>query len=298
MIDIEYNILILYMSRKEVFMKRGVKNNKVYDDYKSGIEVRCDLKRLKDIQKTIDDIKNQIEIYECENEDKTNYLKDKIYKLTIKDSYLTDNESQKLVKQLQDRIEFKEELFKRRQIILINQLNEFKKAYNKLYNKKIKVRCGDLKKELEKDNNKLYINLSVGIVSYDCFELSDIISEYQDKTCCIDMTISDKKHPEYYKELNKILYVNRFPVNFEDEQYDGNNLSSHLTIGYGFTDDPKRYTYLKIEDPSEINIKFKLGELTKENDNWKPAKLIRDAVCNCKDNEYKKNKKNQKTKRI
>ena len=279
-------------------MKRGAKSKKIYDDYKSGIELRCDLKRLKDIQKVIDDIKNQIEVHEFENETKINTLKDKIYKLTIKDSYLTDKESQELVKQLQVRIESKEELFKRRQTILINQLNEFKKAYNRLYNKKIKVRCGDLKKELEKDNNQLYINLSVGIVSYDCSELFDIISEYQDKTCCIDMTISDKKHPEYYKELNKILYVNRFPVNFEDEQYDGNSLSSHLTIGYGFTDDPKRYTYLKIEDPSEINIKFKLGELTKENDNWKPAKLIRDAVCNCKDNEYKNNKKNQKIKRI
>ena len=280
-------------------MKRGAKSKKIYDDYKSGIELRCDLKRLKDIQKVIDDIKNQIEAHEFENEAKINTLKDKIYKLTIKDSYLTDKESQELVKQLQVRIESKEELFKRRQTILINQLNEFKKAYNRLYNKKIKVRCGDLKKELEKDNNQLYINLSVGIVSYDCSELSDIISEYQDKTCCIDMTISDKKHPEYYKELNKILYVNRFPVNFEDEQYDGNNLSSHLTIGYGFTDDPKRYTYLKIEDPSEINIKFKLGELTKEDENWKPAKLIRDAVCNCKDKEYKKNdKKKQKIKRI
>ena len=279
-------------------MEQKNKNKKVSDKYKSGIQVKFDLKQMNDIKNTIDDIIEKKEMYESKIQSEIATLKDKIYQITTKKSYINDFDSQDLVKKISEKIEGKELLLYKRNKVLINQLNEFKIAYNKLYSKKIIVRCGDLKEELEKYIPKIFVNLSIGIVSYDHTELTNIIDEYQDKTCCIDMCISETETPEYHKNLNNVLYVKRFPVDFNEEQYDGEMLSNHLTIGYGLTDDPSRYTYLKIEDPSEINLKFRLGDLINEDENWKPVKLFREAICNCKDNEYKRNNEKQKTKRI
>lgn len=279
-------------------MDKKSKNNKIFDNYKSGIQVRSDLEKMNDIKNVIDDIIEKKEMYELKTQSEIATLKDKIYQITTKKSYINDFDSQDLVKKISEKIEGKELLLYERNKVLINQLNEFKIAYNKLYSKKIIVRCGDLKDELEKNIPQIFIILSIGIVSYDHTELTNIIDEYQDKTCCIDMCISETETPEYHKDLNNVLYVKRFPVDFNEEQYDGETLSKHLTIGYGLTDDPSRYTYLKIEDPSEINLKFRLGDLTKEEENWKPVKLIREAICNCKDREYKINTEKHKIKRI
>ena len=279
-------------------MERKNSKNKVSDNYGCGTQVRYDLEELTEMKKTIDDIIEKMNIYELKTQSEIATLKDKIYHLTTQNSYINDSESQELVKKIQDKIKRKELLFFERNKVLLNQLNNFKEAYNKLYSKEIVIRCGDLKEELEKSIAQVFVNLSVGIVSYDHTELSNILDKYQNKTCCIDMCISEKEYPEYCRELNNILYTKRFPVDFNEEQYDGNTLSSHLTIGYGLTDDPSRYTYLKIDDPNEINLKFRLGDLTKEDENWKPSKLIREAICNCKDKEYKTNVEKQKIKRI
>lgn len=281
-------------------MKNEKKSNIYFDSYKSSIDLKNDLSRLKELKDTIDLIIRQIEKYEEKKDLDLNNLKEKIYKLTSNENYVENQECQDLIKQVHNKIEMKKELFKKKEEILEHQLNQFKETYNKLYSKEIFVRCEDLIDELKKlSNSDIYTNLSIGIVSFEYSNLSKIIKEYTDKICCIDMTISDKKNPEYYMEMNNILYSNRYPTNFKEIQYDGKALSNHITLDYGFSDEAKRYTCLKIADISNIRLKLKLGDLTKENlETWKPVELIKEAVFNCKDKEYKKNIEKQKVKRI
>lgn len=280
-------------------MTKNIKSNSIFDSYKSSFELKNDLNRLEDLRKTITMIMEEIDRFEKKRQKETSLLKDKIYQLTSKENYMQDEENQTLIKTTNDRISTKDQLFERRKKILENQLKSFKDAYNKLYAKEITVRCKDLKDELEKLNDKdIYINLSMGIISFEHNNLYRIMKEYKDRRCYIDMTISDKKNPEYCKELNDLLYSKRFPVNFGEIEYDGNILYDHISLDYGMTDDAKSYTYLKINDTDDICLKFSLGELTKEDsETWKPSKQLKESVCNCKDKEYRRNIEKQKTKR-
>ena len=282
-------------------MKNNSKTKKNFNSYRSSIELKCDLKRLEDLKKTIDTIIDQISIFDNKKEKEINLLKNKICDLTSKENYVEDEKSKELIRTAHDRIEAKKELYDRRKRILEKQLQQFKDSYNSLYSKEIKVKCSDLKEELEKITGKnIYVNLSIGILSYNYVNLHKIIKENKDKTIFMDMTICDKENPDYRKELNSMLYTKRFPIEFNEEQYDNNYLEEHINLKYGLTEDAKKYTSLDIDDNSDIVIKIKLGELTKEEENWKPVNLIREAVCKCKDREYKRSIGNikEKVKRI
>lgn len=243
-----------------------------------------ELDRLNLLQDTMDELVEQKNSLVEKNRTDQLTLNDKILEIVNKPSFKTDLSAQNLVKEIQNKIKIKNELLKKRISMIDNLLSQFKGSYYKVCNKEVYVNCASLLTELENLSGKrLYCNASLDIISFSSPNLDKIVKKNKDKQCNLELTISDKKYPEYYKKLNNIFYSKSIKVGFDDIQEDGLPLKEHITLSHGITEDGQRYTSLKINDIDDLILKLKLGDLVNESEDYKPVDLLTQAVCNCKD---------------
>ena len=269
-----------------------------YDLYMNRKDLVDDLDRIILLRDCIKELKGQIETLDI------NYavLIKKMQNETLKleKSSLCQEKMNQLINEIKDEITNQKNILQYKKNLLEKELRQFKDIYNSLCHKGINVRCKDLVDELKKISGKeIYTNLSMNMVSSKHSSVNKIMKEYKDKLTILNMTISDKENPEYIMEINDVLYSKGFSVNFSDKQYDNRPLSEHFVPSYKFSDDGKRYTSIRFNDEDDIKLKFLLIDLIEEDNEYcKPVSLLREAICNCKDKEYKRKVEFQKTKRI
>ena len=256
------------------------------------------LDRVEILKETIIELKNNLNYLDEELNKTLIKLNNKITQIEESPLYDKDVELQIMKKDLAIEIEAQKVLYEYKREYIMKQLNLFEEMYKEVSNKTVIVKGMDLKEELEDlTESKIYSNLSIDIVSSNNGSLHKIMKENKKNIKYMNLTISDKKKPEYDMEQNKILYTMKFPIEFDEIDADGVPLYKHINLKHEFSDDARRYTSLNIDSIDNINLKFKLGDLVKEDsDTFKPVKLLRDAICNIKSREIKKDK--QKVKRI
>ena len=256
-----------------------------------------DLKRMELLNQTINELIERANNLENKLKKDNVILNYKITKLANMDAFATDKEIQALVRELQEKLKIKKELFAKKNKMLKTQLSEFRRKYYELFNKKISINCGHLINEIENNiGEKVYYDLCSDVAYPSHLSLNKILKKIKKKSINLDVTISDKKIPE--KEKNKIFYSKNFSVDLERLQARGVDLSFYVVPDYKTDLDGKKYTYLKVKDIYNTNIYFKLGDLIKEKDDWRPIDLIKESVLNYKQKEAFHMKKNQKTKKI
>ena len=145
-------------------MKNNYENNllafNANSTYKDVKEILYDLDRVKLLKKTIDELlemKNALE--QIERKDNIKINKD-IVRIANRMDFSKNINLQKKVKELQQKLKIKAEIFNKKEKMLDYQLMEFRKTYYNILNKKINMNCGNLINGLEtKLGKKIYCNL-------------------------------------------------------------------------------------------------------------------------------------------
>ena len=251
-----------------------------------------DLNRIELLNDTINELINCCNNLDFSAKKDNVILNFEITKLANKKNFSTDENLQALALELQEKLSIKRELFIKRYEYLQKQIKDFRKSYYELFAKEVNINCASLIKQLEKNlNKKLYYNLYLDVVYPYHLSLNKIIKRLKNKTTNLNLTISDNKNLKESKENTEIFYSKSFPINLEKMQAKGVDLSLYIIPEYKTTLDGKKYTYLKVRDIYNTNLDFKLGDLIKESEEWKPVELIRNAVLDYKQSEKEKIKK-------
>ena len=282
-------------------MKNNYENNllafNANSTYKDVKEILYDLDRVKLLKKTIDELlemKNALE--QIERKDNIKINKD-IVRIANRMDFSKNINLQKKVKELQQKLKIKAEIFNKKEKMLDYQLMEFRKTYYNILNKKINMNCGNLINGLEtKLGKKIYCNLYFDIKPFKYLRLKKVLKKLQNEQLKLVFTISDEKQNGDLKQNSNVLYSKSFNVSIDDLEYDNLLLKDNLLLNIFVDENGKKYAKLAVDDIYSINLDFKLIDIIKEKKQWKPVDLLREVIINYKiqEQEYNKIKKKRK----